>query len=107
MKTLRITAMMLFTACAIAQDKPTPPKLTPGAKLELVEAQSAVLKLRLEQKGVEDYYRQLQQRLDAANAALAQKAKVALKASGIDGEKWDMNLDTLEITVKPVDTKKP
>jgi hypothetical protein len=102
----------ILAAARIVGQAPTPvptpaaapsvpaPKLSQAAKVDLLEAQAAVLKLQLQQKSIEDFYRKLQADIDSAKSAFDAKAKAVLAKDGIDAGKWEVNTYTLEIVAK-------
>lgn len=95
-----VTALLLAVSLSSAQ-KVESPKLADAVKLKIVTVQ-------LEQSMLEAEFSRLQLRLgeirsihDQNQLQLAKLIGTALKDSNIDGEKYDLNPQTLEVVVKP------
>jgi len=105
MKIVKVVLVGMLLAVSVgAQDKAkeSVPKLATDQKLVLVQAQNEIFKLQLQQKNLEDFYRQVQQQLTTANTDFQTKVATALDKSGIDKNKWEINFGTLEVTPKPL-----
>jgi hypothetical protein len=92
----------LFGLTVCSQEKAPKPKLNADVQLELTQQQNAIYKLLLQQRALEQQYQNVTDQLAKANAAYLEKARTALKRSGIDEAKWEINTDTLDVTPKPV-----
>jgi len=79
--------------------------LPDGVALEIRNAQLDLVKVVIEYQRTEKYLGQLKSALDGQQAKVIALTGEALKKAHIDGEKYQMDPDTLAVTAKP--EKKP
>lgn len=103
--TIVLGMLVVFGACAIfAQSKPETAKveLKQDVSLDIRNMQYDLAKLVIQEKNIEQQFQQLQQQITAKNATLQDKLSTALERSGFARDKYVLNPDTLEVTVKTV-----
>jgi hypothetical protein len=96
-----IALLALVVVAAFGQDKPKV-ELKPEVKLTLVSDQNDMYKLALQMKQLETQYQQGQAAMAKLQAKLAEDTKSALAKSGIDTAKYEINVETFDVTPKVV-----
>lgn len=102
--TLFMAALLTF-GMARAQDKK--PVLTPEVALEIRNMQWEQAKIQMQMDAIKAQYLELQNQTIARGQELKGKLDTAVKRSGLDEKKYELNPDTLAVTEKPVPTPKP
>ena len=100
-----IALLALVVVAAFGQDKPKV-ELKPEVKLTLVSDQNDMYKLALQMKQLETQYQQGQAAMAKLQAKLAEDTKSALTKSGIDAAKYEINVETFDVTPKVVTSAK-